>query len=175
MPLKPKPNFMGGWQVRLSTTMLRYVPTPVSSSITIAGNRGCGRMRFLATLPIVLVQINKLTNIELVRQLIKAHAYWRLKGLAVDLVIWNEDRDGYRHSLQEQILGLIASGFEANLLDRPGRYFCAAGRPNRQRRPHPDTIGRPCYPHRQPGNAGRTNEPKRYLVADRIPRFRPSH
>ena len=28
--------------------------------------------------------------------LVQAHAYWRLKGLAVDLVIWNEDRGGYR-------------------------------------------------------------------------------
>ena len=33
-------------------------------------------------------------NIELVRQLVQAHAYWRLKGLAVDLVIWNEDDVG---------------------------------------------------------------------------------
>ena len=35
-------------------------------------------------------------NIDLVRQLVQAHAYWRLKGLAVDLVIWNEDHAGYR-------------------------------------------------------------------------------
>jgi len=24
-------------------------------------------------------------------KLLKAHAYWRMKGLSVDLVIWNED------------------------------------------------------------------------------------
>ncbi|MGH8648368.1 MAG: cyclic beta 1-2 glucan synthetase, partial [Burkholderiales bacterium] len=35
-------------------------------------------------LPIVLLQIGDLANIELVRQLVQAHAYWRLKGLAVD-------------------------------------------------------------------------------------------
>ena len=52
-------------------------------------------------------------NIDLVRQLVQAHAYWRLKGLAVDLVIWNEDHDGYRQLLQEQIMGLIAAGVEA--------------------------------------------------------------
>jgi cyclic beta-1,2-glucan synthetase len=44
---------------------------------------------------------------------VQAHAYWRLKGLAVDLVIWNEDRAGYRQQLQDQILGLIAAGVEA--------------------------------------------------------------
>ena len=38
-------------------------------------------------LPIVLLQIGEPANIDLVRQLLKAHAYWRLKGLAVDLVI----------------------------------------------------------------------------------------
>jgi cyclic beta-1,2-glucan synthetase len=59
----------------------------------------------------------------LVRQLVQAHAYWHLKGLAVDLVIWNEDHAGYRQLLQEQIMGLIAAGIEANVTDRPGGIF----------------------------------------------------
>jgi cyclic beta-1,2-glucan synthetase len=54
-------------------------------------------------LPIVLLQIEDPANINLVRQLVQAHGYWRLKGLAVDLVIWNEDHAGYRQLLQEQI------------------------------------------------------------------------
>jgi cyclic beta-1,2-glucan synthetase len=74
-------------------------------------------------LPIVLLQIGDAANIELVRQLVQAHAYWRLKGLAVDLVIWNEDRAGYRQVLQDQIIGLIAVGVETNALDRPGGIF----------------------------------------------------
>jgi cellobiose phosphorylase len=61
-------------------------------------------------LPIVLLRIADSANIDLVRQLVQAHAYWRLKGLAVDLVIWNEDRAGYRQVLQEQIMGLVARG-----------------------------------------------------------------
>jgi cyclic beta-1,2-glucan synthetase len=74
-------------------------------------------------LPIVLLQISDAANIELVRQLVQAHAYWRLKGLAVDLVIWNEDHDVYRQRLQEQIIGLIAAGVEAHVVDRPGGIF----------------------------------------------------
>jgi cyclic beta-1,2-glucan synthetase len=74
-------------------------------------------------LPIVLLQIGNQANIELVRQLVQAHAYWRLKGLAVDLVIWNEDHAGYRQLLQEQIMGMIAAGVEANFTDRPGGIF----------------------------------------------------
>ena len=73
--------------------------------------------------PIVLLQIGDAANIEVVRQLVQAHAYWRLKGLAVDLVIWNEDRAGYRQVLQDQIIGLIAAGVETHALDRPGGIF----------------------------------------------------
>ena len=78
-------------------------------------------------LPIVLLQISNLENIELVRQLVQAHAYWRLKGLVVDLVIWNEDKAGYRQVIQDQIMGLIASGVEANLMDKPGGIFVRPG------------------------------------------------
>jgi cyclic beta-1,2-glucan synthetase len=73
--------------------------------------------------PIVLLQIEDPANITLVRQLVQAHAYWRLKGLAVDLVIWNEDHAGYRQLLHDQIMGLIAAGTEANVTDRPGGIF----------------------------------------------------
>ena len=71
----------------------------------------------------MLVKIGDRENIDLVRQLVQAHAYWRLKGLVVDLVIWNEDHAGYRQVLQEQIMGLIAGGIEANVTDRPGGIF----------------------------------------------------
>src|SRR6185312_123027 len=44
----------------------------------------------------------------------------------VDLVIWNEDRAGYRQELHDQIMGLITSGSEANLLDHGGGVFVRA-------------------------------------------------
>jgi cyclic beta-1,2-glucan synthetase len=71
-------------------------------------------------LPIVLLRIADPTHIDLVRQLVRAHAYWRVKGLAVDLVIWNEDQAGYRQPLHDQIMGLIAAGVEVDVTDRPG-------------------------------------------------------
>ena len=87
------------------------------------GQSGLWGQSISGDLPIVLLQIANPARIELVRQLVQAHAYWRLKGLVVDLVIWNEDRAGYRQELQDQIMGLIASGSEASLLDRPGGIF----------------------------------------------------
>jgi cellobiose phosphorylase len=74
-------------------------------------------------LPIVLLQIATVENIELVHQLVKAHAYWRQKGLIVDLVIWNEDQAGYRQQLQDLIMGVVTSGSEASLIDHPGGIF----------------------------------------------------
>ncbi|MDT4809206.1 Cyclic beta-(1,2)-glucan synthase NdvB [compost metagenome] len=74
-------------------------------------------------LPIVLLQIADPANIDLVRQLVQAHAYWRQKGLTLDLVIWNEDQAGYRQRLQDLIMGLVTSGSEASLVDRPGGIF----------------------------------------------------
>src|SRR5207244_8418199 len=74
-------------------------------------------------LPIVLLRIADPTNFDLVRQLVKAHAYWRLKGLAVDLVIWNEDQAGYRQPLHDRIMALIAAGVEVDTDDRRGRIL----------------------------------------------------
>ena len=74
-------------------------------------------------LPIVLLTISDASHIDLVRQLVQAHAWWRQKGLAVDLVIWNEEHDTYRQRLHEEILGLVAAGREANAIDKPGGIF----------------------------------------------------
>ncbi len=87
------------------------------------GQSGLWGYAISGDLPIVLVQISDVANLELVRQLVMAHAWWRLKGLAVDLVIWNEERDVYRQRLHEQVMGLIAAGVEAHVVDRPGGIF----------------------------------------------------
>jgi hypothetical protein len=111
----------------------------------------------------VLCRIGDCANIELARQLVQAHAYWRLKGLTVDLVIWNEDRAGYRQLLQEQILDLIAAGVESMWsMHRPGGIFVRAGRSALGGRSHPvpDCCAR--HAQRQPGrNAGRAGQPPR--------------
>jgi cyclic beta-1,2-glucan synthetase len=74
-------------------------------------------------LPIVLLRIADPTKIDLVRRLVQAHAYWRVKGLSTDLVILNEDSSIYRQTLHDQIIGMVTSGIEAQLLDKPGGIF----------------------------------------------------
>ena len=87
------------------------------------GQSGLWSYSISGDLPIVLLQISDQSNIVLVKQLVQAHAYWRLKGLIVDLVIWNEDYGGYRQSLQNQLLALISAGVDKEGTERPGGIF----------------------------------------------------
>lgn len=86
------------------------------------GQSGLWGYSISGDLPIVLLQIGDPSSIDLVRQLVQAHAYWRLKGLIVDLMIWQEDYTGYRQLLQEQIIKVVTDT-EANMMDRPGGIF----------------------------------------------------
>ena len=110
-----------------STRSRRCAPTPSVLLRNRRGQSGLWGYAISGDLPIVLLQISDAGSIELVRQLVQAHAWWRLKGLAVDLVIWNEERDVYRQRLQEQILGLIVEQ-PRSARGRPARRHLRAPR-----------------------------------------------
>ncbi|MCC7173696.1 MAG: cyclic beta 1-2 glucan synthetase [Bryobacterales bacterium] len=77
-------------------------------------------------LPIVLLRIHDRANIELARQVIQAHAYWRMKGLEVDLVVWNEEDASYRQPLHDEIMGLIPGFSQAYTGGQRGGIFIRA-------------------------------------------------
>ncbi len=112
---------------RLASSILYLNPSLRAAPSVIARNQrgqsGLWGYSISGDLPIVLLRIGDLRQVNLVRQLVGAHAYWRVKGLAVDLVIWNEDQTGYRQALQDSILAAIGSRAEMGLLDRPGGIF----------------------------------------------------
>jgi cyclic beta-1,2-glucan synthetase len=58
-------------------------------------------------LPILLLRIADIEHLEIVRQLLQAQEYWRLKGLAVDLVILNERQSSYVQDLQIALETLV--------------------------------------------------------------------
>jgi len=60
-------------------------------------------------LPIVLLRIDGIEDIAQVRQLLRAHEYWRMKRLAVDLVIVNERAASYVQDLQIAIETAVRS------------------------------------------------------------------
>ncbi|MFH1807489.1 MAG: glucoamylase family protein [Pseudomonadota bacterium] len=87
------------------------------------GQSGLWSYAISGDLPIVLLRVSDADHLPLVRDLLRAHAYWRMRGLAADLVIWNEDASGYRRVLNDQLLGLVAASADAQLVDRPGGVF----------------------------------------------------
>jgi cyclic beta-1,2-glucan synthetase len=93
----------------------------------IAANRlgqpGLWRHGISGDLPIVLVRVSEPEELGLVRQALAAHVYWRLKGLAVDLVILNEVAGGYFEDLHQLILGLVRASDDRGLVDKPGGVF----------------------------------------------------
>ncbi|HSE43087.1 MAG TPA: hypothetical protein VLH08_20165, partial [Acidobacteriota bacterium] len=74
-------------------------------------------------LPICLVRIEEKTEIDMVRQMLRAHDYWRTKGFIVDLVILNEYPSSYFQDLQEELLSVIRSGPSHQRIDLPGGVF----------------------------------------------------
>ncbi|MBC8026908.1 MAG: glycosyl transferase, partial [Steroidobacteraceae bacterium] len=98
-----KPDEAADFQ-RLAAPILYADPRFRPSSEAIV--RGAGGQSGLwphgvsGDLPIVLCRIDDVEDIDQVRQLLRAHEYWRMKGLAVDLVIVNERVSSYTQDLQ---------------------------------------------------------------------------
>ena len=87
------------------------------------GQSGLWTYGISGDIPLVLLRVTDMEKSEIVRQLVQAHSYWRTKGLAAELIILNEDVSVYRQVLQDQISNLIASGSEAQMLDKAGGIF----------------------------------------------------
>ncbi len=57
--------------------------------------------------PIVIVRIDEVADFDIVRQLLRAHEYWRLKLLDVDLVILNEHGASYAQDFHASLESLV--------------------------------------------------------------------
>ena len=77
--------------------------------------------------PLILVRVGIDDELALVSELLRAHEYWRMKCLTVDLVILNEDLGGYAQGRQEQILALVRGGRGGALLNTRGGIFVLRG------------------------------------------------
>jgi cyclic beta-1,2-glucan synthetase len=64
-------------------------------------------------LPIVMVRIDEAEDLDIVRQLLRAHEYWRLKLLDVDLVILNEHGATYAQDLHDSLEALVRTSQSA--------------------------------------------------------------
>src|SRR6185503_16413987 len=78
-------------------------------------------------LPILLVRVVEPDDLPLVRQVLQAQEYWRLKGLSADVVILNEHPMSYLDEMQEQLEALLEGGPWGAWRQRPGGAFLLRG------------------------------------------------
>ena len=88
-----------------SDPVLRTPPGP--QTLSSVSQEGLWRHGISGDVPIVLVRIDQPEERGLVRDLLRAQEYWRMKGLIADLVIINEKPGSYARDLQEIIEELI--------------------------------------------------------------------
>ena len=79
-------------------------------------------------LPIVLVRVGAPASLPLVRQLLNAQEYWRVKGLRADLVILNEQKTDYLDEMQHLLTAAGAGVAVGRLVRQAGRHVPAARR-----------------------------------------------
>jgi cellobiose phosphorylase len=118
-------------EAKLYSKMAGFIlyPSPAlraAPSIIASNNKsqsGLWAYAISGDLPIVLLRVQSEDNIGLIRQLINAHTYWRLKGIKADLVIWNENFGSYRQDLHEQIQSLIALANSVSINQQYGGIY----------------------------------------------------
>ncbi len=113
--------------MRLASAAL-YVDTSLRAGPEILarnslGQSGLWRFGISGDHPIVLVRVMEEPDLPLVRQVLKAHELWRLKGLTSDLVVLNEHPLGYRDEMHKALETLFESGPWSSVKGRPGGIF----------------------------------------------------
>ncbi len=75
----------------------------------------------------LLVRVVELADVSLVRQVLQAQEYWRLKGLSADVVILNEHPVSYLDEMHAQLAALLDDGPWRTWKHKPGGAFLLRG------------------------------------------------
>ena len=78
-------------------------------------------------LPILLVRVGEGDDLQLARQVLQAQEYWRLKGLAADVVLLNDNPASYLDEMQTQLETLLDGGPWRSWRQRSGGAFLLRG------------------------------------------------
>jgi cyclic beta-1,2-glucan synthetase len=91
------------------------------------GQAGLWRHSISGDLPILLVHVIGADALPLVRQVLQAQEYWRLKGLRADVVIINEQPAGYLDDAQTHLTALLDAGPWRGWRQRPAGAYLLRG------------------------------------------------
>ncbi|HYM21661.1 MAG TPA: glucoamylase family protein, partial [Vicinamibacterales bacterium] len=112
---------------RLASRVLGTDGSLRASAATIAANElgqpGLWPHAISGDLPILLVRVDGEDDVRLVRQILQAQEYWRLKGLTADVVIVNAHPVGYLDEVQAQLTAVLDNGPWSAWQHRPGGAY----------------------------------------------------
>ncbi len=113
--------------MRLGGALIYADPSRRAALSVLLANRGgqpgLWKYGISGDIPIVLLHLTGLANIQLAMQIIQAHSYWRIKALPADLIILIEKVAHSSQPLRDQIIGLIPPERKPEVLDKPGGIF----------------------------------------------------
>ena len=91
------------------------------------GQEGLWPHAISGDLPILLVRVVEEDDLPLVRQVLQAQEYWRLKGLSADVVILNEHPVSYLDEMHALLVALLDNGPWRTWKHRPGGAYLLRG------------------------------------------------
>ena len=162
---------------RLASRVLGSDGSLRAGASTIAANElgqsGLWPHAISGDLPVLLVRVDGDEDVRLVRHVLQAQEYWRLKGLTADVVIVNEHPIGYLDEVQAQLIAVLENGPWSAWQQRPGgAYLLRADRMGRAERTLLETVARAVLR----GGAGdlRTQLDRPHVVRPAPARFEPT-
>ncbi len=102
-------------------------PGPEVLARSTLGQEGLWGHGVSGDLPVLLVRVVSDSDLALVRQVLQAQEYWRLKGLTADVVILNEHPVSYLDEVHAQLAGLLDGGPWRTWKHRPGGVYLLRG------------------------------------------------
>jgi cyclic beta-1,2-glucan synthetase len=98
-------------------------PPPARLGRRTEGQRALWRQGISGDLPIVVVMIGHIRDIEVVREILIAHTFWHLRGLKVDLVLVSEEPSSYDEPLTAHLRQLTEAQAHLTGVDKPGGVY----------------------------------------------------
>ncbi|PYK45621.1 MAG: hypothetical protein DME53_04935 [Verrucomicrobia bacterium] len=98
-------------------------PPPARLGRRSEGQRALWRQGISGDLPIVVVMIGHLRDMEVVREILTAHTFWHLRGLKVDLVLVSEELPSYDEPLTDHLRRLTEAQAHLTGVDQPGGVY----------------------------------------------------
>jgi cellobiose phosphorylase len=87
------------------------------------GQPALWRQGISGDLPIVVVMISHIRDVEVVREILSAHTFWNLRGLKVDLVLVSQELPSYDEPLTAHLRQLTEARAALTGIDQPGGIY----------------------------------------------------